>query len=119
MDKMLNHYQNSHVGRKRASNEDFIDFKNYGENSIFLVCDGMGGKVGGQKASELAAKSIIHFFNNDDFCSPLESINNALSNANNKIYNYALKYHSNHVRSHVSYIFYLNPQYIHLSDLTF
>jgi protein phosphatase len=45
------------VGRRRPLNEDTI----YAQDSLFLVCDGMGGHQAGEVASKLAADNVVRF----------------------------------------------------------
>ena len=51
------------VGSVRQNNED-----NFGYDTrcgIFLVCDGMGGHVGGERASKIAVETILGYFRQD------------------------------------------------------
>ncbi len=42
----------SHVGRVRERNEDFVLAQKFPEYSLNVLCDGMGGAAGGQIASK-------------------------------------------------------------------
>ena len=61
----LEHDQFTHVGMKRGNNQDSIgtllagsDHQFSLQGHLFLVADGMGGHLGGEKASEMASKII-------------------------------------------------------------
>lgn len=47
------------VGKRRRNNQDSFVIKKYGDLSLALVCDGMGGASGGNIASKLACDEFI------------------------------------------------------------
>ena len=65
----------------RLVNEDSL----YAENSLYIVCDGVGGNVYGEIASKLACKSISEFITDNAIQIITEEfLNNALKYAINK-----------------------------------
>lgn len=51
------------VGLKRKINQDYFDYGQLGDNACWLaVCDGMGGMVAGNVASETAVKCLARSF---------------------------------------------------------
>jgi serine/threonine protein phosphatase PrpC len=78
------------VGRVRAANEDNQGHAEYYWGQVFVVCDGMGGHVGGAKASTIAVNSILEFLARDDARDPAESLSKAIAFANEQIYATAL-----------------------------
>ncbi len=80
----------TNVGKVRSANED-----NFGEaltpnGHLFVVCDGMGGHVGGAEASKIAVDNIIEFFQKEIYDNVIQAIDHALSFANEQIYASAL-----------------------------
>ncbi len=76
-------------GKKRQKNEDFAGFYPIENGFLFLVCDGLGGHVGGEIASEIAARSIKEFFQQNNVSEPIpERIFQAIIHANNEISTY-------------------------------
>ena len=85
---------NSHlltdVGLVRKANEDCfgeVDTSTTTKNGhVFIVCDGMGGHVGGAVASRMAADCIIDFFNKEFYDNIYLAIEKSISFANNQVF---------------------------------
>lgn len=80
----------THVGKVRSANEDSLGEAQTPNGNLFVVCDGMGGHVGGATASSIAIKSIIEFFQRDVYDNVIQAIDHSLSFANEQIYASAL-----------------------------
>ena len=50
------------TGQVRQANEDSCGFATVPNGELFVVCDGMGGHVGGATASRIAVEQIIQHF---------------------------------------------------------
>lgn len=85
----LSHVSKTDVGNKRTVNEDSYGFSKSPNGLIYIVCDGMGGHVGGSTASKIAVDSIIKFLSGDPFSNIFIGLNNAIQYANKEIYKYA------------------------------
>lgn len=79
------------VGRVRKANEDSMDWFDCATGRVVVVCDGMGGHVGGKVASQTAIKAIRDFLTVNTFDSPDEAITNAIITANQAILQEARK----------------------------
>jgi serine/threonine protein phosphatase PrpC len=82
----------SHVGKTRKANEDSYGDELTPNGHIFVVCDGMGGHVGGAKASQLAVSSILEFFRNNKSDNLPALINDAINFANTQVHGHATEY---------------------------
>ena len=79
----------SHVGQVRKANEDSMAAFEAANMKVFVVCDGMGGHVGGKVASQTAITAIHDFLLNNIMLDPREAIYNSMIVANEAILNRA------------------------------
>jgi len=85
-----NIFQKEAIGKVRTVQEDSHDMAVLTPNGdVFVVCDGMGGHVGGKQASSIAVKSILEYLKKEKFHNPLQAMNEALQFANMQILGYA------------------------------
>ena len=73
------------VGRVRTANEDCCRFEETGNGDLFVVCDGMGGHVGGATASSIAVTTIVEFLDRTFYDDPHIAISEAIDCANQAI----------------------------------
>lgn len=73
------------VGKKRAANEDNMYNAITQNGLVSVVCDGMGGHVGGATASKIAVTTIIENLNNVYYDDPRIAIGESIDRANRAI----------------------------------
>lgn len=88
--KSTNFYQGESIGKVRTGQEDSHRIELLTPNGmLFVVCDGMGGHVGGKKASSIATESIVSFASKQRIEDPYELLKGALQFANTQICGYS------------------------------
>ncbi|MBC8111377.1 MAG: serine/threonine-protein phosphatase, partial [Verrucomicrobia bacterium] len=82
MDKNFQFGSLTDVGLVRKVNEDFIGNFETVNGEIFVLCDGLGGHIGGANASKIAVESINRFFQYQVYAYPKDALQQALVYAN-------------------------------------
>ena len=79
IDGMENIYAESVIGNVRKAQEDSYAVELATVNGdVFVVCDGMGGHVGGKMASTIAVNSILEFLKKEKYDDPVSALDLAL-----------------------------------------
>lgn len=73
------------VGCKRSVNEDSIGRADTPNGLAVVICDGMGGNVGGKTASETAVDAILQHLRERLYSNPQEAVGNAILEANKAV----------------------------------
>lgn len=79
--------------RKRQENQDSFGVFQFDGFLLAIVCDGMGGHVGGAQASALAVRTVHQVMSKADGSDAGEALRRALEQANQVIYEAARKNH--------------------------
>jgi len=81
------------IGLVREINEDSCGTAETPNGILCVVCDGMGGHVGGAEASKIAVNCIIQYFGKETYTDVKQALKDALDFANMQIIGTASEHH--------------------------
>lgn len=80
-------------GRYRAENQDSFEVRELGENTLAVVCDGMGGEAAGLLASDMAISRFADFAGDaldpEDGAQDEDVLRQAVTAANRQVYHFS------------------------------
>ena len=86
MSKFINFTSHTDIGLKRQANEDNYGTQSTVNGEVFIVCDGMGGHVGGSTASKIAVESIASYLNTEYYENIFIALGKAVEFANAQVF---------------------------------
>lgn len=87
MDQLeFKYHADSNMGLKRQNNEDAFSQVGTKFGNVFMVCDGMGGHVAGERASQIAVSIISEYLGNSNSQNFSDEIDQAIQHANKSIW---------------------------------
>ena len=111
----------THIGYVRDENQDRVGIRQYGENLLLVVCDGMGGERSGSKASSMATDVFFEHFEESytedmDAYSIRSLLLSSVSAANSVVYTTARMDYQNFGMGTTCVAAFVAPEYVAVGD---
>ena len=112
----------THIGYVRDENQDRVGIRQYGENLLLIVCDGMGGERSGSKASSMATDVFFEHFEESytedmDAYSIRSLLLSSVSAANSVVYTTARMDYQNFGMGTTCVAAFVAPEYVAVANV--
>ena len=112
----------THIGYVRDENQDRVGIRQYGENLLLVVCDGMGGERSGSKASSMATDVFFEHFEESytedmDAYSIRSLLLSSVSAANSVVYTTARMDYQNFGMGTTCVAAFVAPEYVAVANV--
>ena len=93
MEIKFGYFEREEIGRVRT-HQEYSHGHSLGtpNGDVFVMCDGMGGHVGGKQASSMAVDCILDYLQKEEYRDKQRGLIEAIQFANKQIFGYACEH---------------------------